>query len=38
VDRSASEMASGSDHVRTNAGELSTVAEALRVTVGRFHA
>jgi len=38
VDRSASEMASGSDHVRTSAGELSTVAESLRVTVGRFHA
>jgi methyl-accepting chemotaxis protein len=38
VDQSAGEMASGSDHVRTSAGGLSTVAEALRVTVGRFHA
>jgi methyl-accepting chemotaxis protein len=38
VDHAAGEMASGSDHIRTSAGELSTVAEALRVTVGRFHA
>jgi methyl-accepting chemotaxis protein len=37
VDQAAGEMASGSDHIRTSAGELSTVAEALRVTVGRFH-
>jgi len=36
VDQSAREMASESDHVRTSAGALSTVAEALRVTVGRF--
>jgi methyl-accepting chemotaxis protein len=38
VDHAAGEMASGSDHVRTSAGELSAVAETLRVTVGRFHA
>ena len=38
VDHVAGEMASSSDHVRTSAGELSTVAETLRVTVGRFHA
>jgi methyl-accepting chemotaxis protein len=38
VDRSASEMTSGSDHVRSSAGELSSVAESLRVTVGRFRA
>ncbi len=38
VDRAADEMASGSDHVRTSAGELSAVAETLRVTVARFHA
>ena len=37
VDQSAKNMASGSDQVRTSAGELSTVAEGLRVTVGRFH-
>jgi len=37
VDRAAGEMASGSDQVRNRAGELSTVAESLRVTVGRFH-
>jgi methyl-accepting chemotaxis protein len=38
VDRAAEEMATGSDRVRSSAGELSAVAEALRVTVGRFHA
>jgi methyl-accepting chemotaxis protein len=37
VDQAAGEMASGSDHVRTSAGELSTVAETLRLTVSRFH-
>jgi methyl-accepting chemotaxis protein len=37
VDQSAKNMATGSDQVRTSAGELSTVAEGLRVTVGRFH-
>jgi hypothetical protein len=31
-------MSAGSDHVRASAGDLSAVAEALRVTVGRFHA
>lgn len=36
VDRAAGEMARGTDHVRTNAGQLSTVAESLRMTVGRF--
>jgi methyl-accepting chemotaxis protein len=36
VDQSSKEMASGSDHVRVSAGELSAVAEALRVTVSRF--
>jgi methyl-accepting chemotaxis protein len=38
VDHAAGEMASGSDHVRSSASELSAVAEALRVTVSRFHA
>jgi methyl-accepting chemotaxis protein len=38
VDHAAGEMATGSDHVRTSAGELSSVAEALRATVSRFHA
>jgi len=38
VDRAAGEISSGSDHVRSSAGELSNVAEALRATVGRFHA
>jgi methyl-accepting chemotaxis protein len=38
VDNSAGELASGSDHVRTSAGELSAVAEGLRATVSRFHA
>jgi methyl-accepting chemotaxis protein len=37
VDQAAGEMASGSDHVRTSAGDLSTVAEELRVSVARFH-
>ena len=37
VDRSAREMAQGSDHVRASASEVSTVAEALKVTVGRFN-
>ena len=36
VDQSARDMASGSDSVRSNAGELSTVAEGLKLTVGRF--
>jgi hypothetical protein len=30
-------MASGSDNVRTSAGELAKVAESLRVAVGHFH-
>jgi methyl-accepting chemotaxis protein len=38
VDRVAEEMARGSDHVRTSAGDLSSVAEALRLGVGSFHA
>jgi methyl-accepting chemotaxis protein len=38
VDQAAGEMAGGSDLVRTSAGELSTVAETLRVTIGHFHA
>jgi methyl-accepting chemotaxis protein len=38
VDHAAGEMSAGSDHVRASAGDLSTVAEALRATVGRFHA
>jgi methyl-accepting chemotaxis protein len=38
VDQPAREMASGSDCVRTSAGELSSVAEGLRVTVSRFNA
>lgn len=38
VDHAAGEMSAGSDHVRASAGDLSAVAEALRVTVGRFHA
>jgi hypothetical protein len=29
---------STSDLARTSAGELSTVAQSLRVTIGRFHA
>jgi methyl-accepting chemotaxis protein len=37
VDQSAKDMASGSDHVRSSADELSSVAEGLRVTVARFH-
>jgi methyl-accepting chemotaxis protein len=36
VDRAASEMASGSDHVRSSAADLSGIAEALRLTVARF--
>jgi methyl-accepting chemotaxis protein len=36
VDQSTREMASGSDRVRTSAGELSTVAQGLRATVDRF--
>jgi methyl-accepting chemotaxis protein len=36
VDHSAGEMASESDHVRTSATELSTVAEQLRLTLSRF--
>jgi methyl-accepting chemotaxis protein len=38
VDQASGEMATNSDHVRTSAGELSTLAEALRVTVAHFHA
>jgi len=38
VDQAAGEMASGSDHVRSSALGLFTVAEELKVTVGRFHA
>ena len=37
VDQSAKDMANGSDHVRSSAGELSTVAAGLQATVGRFH-
>ncbi|HTC89293.1 MAG TPA: methyl-accepting chemotaxis protein [Bryobacteraceae bacterium] len=37
VDQSAKDMATGSDHVRSSADELSSVAEGLRVTVARFH-
>lgn len=37
VDRAAGEMASGSEHVRISAGELSGVAEELKVSVARFH-
>jgi methyl-accepting chemotaxis protein len=36
VDRSSKEMAGGGNQVRASASALSTVAEALRVTVGRF--
>ena len=38
VDHTAGEIATGSDRVRASAGELSSVAEALRVTVSHFHA
>jgi methyl-accepting chemotaxis protein len=38
VDQSSKEMAGGGTKVRANAGALSTVAEALRVTVARFRA
>jgi methyl-accepting chemotaxis protein len=37
VDHAAGEMASGSDHVRSSATELSSVAERLKVTAARFH-
>jgi methyl-accepting chemotaxis protein len=37
VDQSARDMATGSDHVRSSADELSSVAEGLRVTLARFH-
>jgi methyl-accepting chemotaxis protein len=37
VDHAAGEMASGSDHVRSSATELSSVAEQLKVTAARFH-
>jgi methyl-accepting chemotaxis protein len=37
VDQSAKDMASGSDHVRSSAGELSTLAAGLKATVARFH-
>ena len=36
VDRAAVEMATGSDHVRSSAAELSKVAETLTLTVARF--
>jgi methyl-accepting chemotaxis protein len=36
VDRAAGEMASGSDHVRSSAEELSKVAEMLTLTTARF--
>jgi methyl-accepting chemotaxis protein len=36
VDRSSKEMATGSDRVHLSAGKLSTVADALRVSVSRF--
>ena len=38
VDHAAGGMATGSDNVRSSAGELSSVAESLRVTIARFHA
>jgi methyl-accepting chemotaxis protein len=38
VDQAVGEMATGSDQIRTRAGELSKVAESLQVTVARFHA
>ena len=38
VDRAAGEMATGSDHVRSSAGALSTLAEGLRLSVAFFHA
>ena len=38
VDHAAGEMASGSNHVRISAGELSRMAETLQLAVGRFHA
>jgi hypothetical protein len=31
-------MATGSDHVRTSAGSLSSLAEGLRLSVAFFHA
>jgi methyl-accepting chemotaxis protein len=37
VDHAAGEMATGSDHVRSSAGDLAAVAETLRATVGSFH-
>lgn len=37
VDQAAGEMASGSDSVRTSAGELSNVAEGLKLAVAFFH-
>jgi methyl-accepting chemotaxis protein len=36
VDQSSKDMAMGSDQVRNSAGELSSVAETLRVTVSNF--
>lgn len=36
VDQASREMATGSDHVRNSAGDLSAVAEGLKETVGRF--
>ena len=38
VDRAAEEMATGSDHVRTSAGQLSSLAEGLRLSVAFFNA
>ena len=36
VDRTVREMATGGDHVRQSAGELSTAAEKLNVLMRRF--
>ncbi len=36
VDHAAGEMASGSDHVRSSASDLSTLAETLRASIARF--
>jgi methyl-accepting chemotaxis protein len=37
VEHTSREMATGSGHVRTNAHDLSAVADSLRTTVGRFN-
>ena len=36
VDHAAGEMASGSDHVRSSASDLSTLAETLRASIARL--